>query len=124
MYFFYWELLNHKDQVSVATAWQRATYNLYHLDEQKNKGVIKMLDSFINGWDAVEELGFQPGRLAKSGRRKLEDLKEELTLSVIEIDFKDLYFWVPLIMMGNSEQYITSKQAERATAKEKEDGTG
>ena len=123
MYFFYWELLNHRDQVSVATVWQRATYNLYHLDQQKNKGVIRMFDSFINGWDAAEELGLQPGRLVKNGRRKLEDLKEELTLSAMEIDFKHPFFWAPFIIMGNGEQYITSKQAEPASADVKEDET-
>ena len=103
--------------------WQLATYNLYHLDQQKNKGVIRMLDSFINGWDAAEELGFQPGRLVKNGRRKLEVFKEELTLSATEIDFKHPYFWAPFIIMGNGEQYITSKRAEPATAKGKEDET-
>ena len=121
MYFFYWELLNHRDQVSIATVWQRATYNLYHLDQQNNKGVIRMLDSFINGWDAAEELGFQPGKLVKNGRRKLEDLKEELTLSATEIDFKHPYFWAPFIIMGNGEQYIMSKRAEHASAEAKED---
>ena len=123
MYFFYYELLNHKDQVSIATVWQRATYNLYHLDQQKNKGVIRMLESFINGWDAAEELGFQPGRLVKNGRRKLEDIKEELTLSATEIDFKHPYFWAPFIIMGNGEQYIMSKQAEHAPAEAKQDET-
>lgn len=123
MYFFYWELLNHRDQVSIATVWQRATYNLYHLDQQRNKGVIRMLESFINGWEAAEELGFQPGRLVKNGRRKLEDLKEELTLSATEIDFKHPYFWAPFIIMGNGEQYIMSKQAEHAFAGEKQDET-
>ena len=123
MYFFYWELLNHRDQVSIATIWQRATYNLYHLDQQKNKGVIRMLDSFINGWDAAEELGFQPGRLVKNGRRKLEDLKDELTLSATEIDFKHPYFWAPFIIMGNGEQHIMSKQAENASAEAKQDET-
>lgn len=39
-----------------------------------------MLNSFISGWDAAEELGFQPGRLVKNGRLRLVDLKEELTL--------------------------------------------
>ena len=123
MYFFYWELLNHRDKVSIATVWQRATYNLYHLDQQKNNGVIIMLDSFINGWDAAEELGFQPGRLVKNGRRKLEDLKEELTLSAIEIDFKHPYFWAPFIVMGNGEQYIMSKLAGNASAEAKQDET-
>ena len=123
MYFFYYELLNHRDQVSIATVWQRATYNLYHLDQQKNKGVIRMLESFMNGWDAAEELGFQPGRLVRNGRRKLEDIKEELTLSATEIDFKHPYFWAPFIIMGNGEQYIISKQAEDASATAKQDGT-
>ena len=123
MYFFYYELLNHRDQVSIATVWQRATYNLYHLDQQKNKGVIRMLESFINGWDAAEELGFQPGRLVKNGRRKLEDLKEELTLSATELDFKHPYFWAPFIIMGNGEQYIMSKQEEHASAEAKQDET-
>ena len=123
MYFFYYELLNHKDQVSIATIWQRATYNLYHLDQQKNKGVIRMLESFINGWDAAEELGFQPGRLVKNGRRKLEDVKEELALSATEIDFKHPYFWAPFIIMGNGEQYIISKQAEHAPTEAKQAAT-
>lgn len=123
MYFFYYELLNHRDQVSIATIWQRATYNLYHLDQQRNKGVIRMLESFINGWDAAEELGFQPGRLVKNGRRKLEDLKEELTLSATEIDFKHPYFWAPFIIMGNGQQYIISRQAENASAEAMQEGT-
>ena len=114
MSYFYHELLFHEDHASIATLWHRATTSLISLDLENNRGIIGMIDDFINGWDTAEDAGLEPGKFVKFGRQKLQHLKEELSNWEHIMDFKHPFYWAPFIIMGNAEQYYTLERIDDA----------
>lgn len=110
MLFFYKELVHHEGRASIATAWHRATLALFSLKQEKNEGIVSVIDDFVTCWDRVEAEGLEPGKFVRNGRRKLEDLKDEILSSGHEIDFKHPFFWAPFITMGNAGQYYMGQE--------------